>query len=107
MSYVRALEITKMVIDTITGEEFVSINKILSCEELRNIVYDTITHYQVLSDETEFEVSSWASKYARKYNRNKEIVVIKQIVEQKLNYSYIRNNLLKEVLDSVTNNREF
>lgn len=74
MSYVRALEITKMVIDTITGEEFVSINKILSCEELRNIVYDTITHYQVLSDETEFEVSSWQA------NMQGNIIEIKKLL---------------------------
>lgn len=102
MSYNKALIITKMVIDKITRDDFYTSHTLLSCFELRNVVYDIIVNYKPQKNETSFEVSCWASRYARKYNRNKEIIVLEDNKSEKLNYSYIKNILLKQVFDTVT-----
>lgn len=108
VSYTKALEITYEVIKKITSDEFSSINSILSSEELRDIVYETIIHYPSSSTESEYEISCWASRYARKYSRDKEIMVIdKHKRQEKLNYYYIKNTLLKNVIDCITNNSVF
>lgn len=108
VGYTKALEITYEVIEKITSDEFNSINSILSSEELRDTVYETIIHYPASLTESEYEISCWASRYARKYSRNKEIMVIdKYKREEKLNYFYIKNTLLKNAIDSVTQNSIF
>ena len=108
INYSKALEMTYLVIKKITSDEFQSKQGILSCEELKNVVYDILTHYPISKEENEYEVSCWASRYARKYNRDKEILVINKFKEKsKLNYDYIRNTLLRCVIDSVTNNKIF
>jgi len=108
MSYNKALEITYEVIEKITSAEFHSINSVLSSGELRDIVYETIIHCPSSLTESEYEISCWASRYARKYSRNKEIMVIdKYRRQEKLNYYYIKNTLLKNVIDSITNNAIF
>lgn len=105
MGYTKALEITYEVIEKITNDKFHSINNILSSEELRDTVYETIIYYPASLTESEYEISCWASRYARKYSRNKEIMVIDKYKRQeKLNYFYIKNTLLKNVIDSITNN---
>lgn len=106
--YALALEMTKQIIDEITNEDFECDGNILSCKELRNIVYSEITNGKSSSSESEFDVSCWASRYARRYNRNEEMVVLKDYGQKdKLNCSYIKNVLLKEVVDSVTGNSIF
>src|SRR5699024_5348350 len=75
--YALALEMTKQIIDEITNEDFECDGNILSCKELRNIVYSEITNGKSSSSESEFDVSCWASRYARRYNRNEEMVVLK------------------------------
>lgn len=108
VSYNRALEITYQVIEKITDQKFLSINNILSSEELRDVVYDTIIHFQPSPMESEYNISCWASRYARKYSRNKEIIVFGKYGNcEKLNYYYIKNTLLKNVIDSVTHNKIF
>lgn len=108
INYSKSLEITYEVIKKITSDEFQSKQDVLSCEELKDVVYDVLLHYPILKEENECEVSCWASRYARKYKRNKEILVINKFKEKsKLNYDYIRNTLLKNVIDSITNNKIF
>lgn len=108
VSYNRALEITYQVIEKITEPKFHSLNNILSSEELRDVVYDTIIHFQPSLTDSEYNISCWASRYARKYSRDKEIIVFGKWGNcEKLNYYYIKNTLLKNVIDSVTNNKIF
>lgn len=108
VSYIHALELTKIVMNKITNQDFKSIDIILSCQELRSIVYETIVHYNTSDIQSELEISCWASRYARRYSRDTEIMVIKKYgAKEKLNYSYIKNILLKEVLDSITGNTIF
>ena len=105
MSYNRALIITREVIDRITHQDFNTSHKILSCFELRKIIFETIINYTPQTDENEFEVSRWASRYSRKYNRNKEILILGTGKEvEKLNYSYIKNILIKQIIDDTTQN---
>ena len=108
VSYDKAFDITNQLIEKITDENFHSINNTLSSEELRDAVYDTIIHFQPTSTESEYNISCWASRYARKYSRDKEIIVFRKFGNfEKLNYYYIKNTLLKKVIDSVTNNKIF
>lgn len=108
INYVKALEITNQVIEKITSDDFKTINQLLSSEELRDIVYDTIIHYDISLKENEYDISCCASRYARKYSRNKEIKVYNKYGKyDKLSYLYIKNTLLKNVMDSVTDNKIF
>lgn len=109
-SYEQSLDITYSVIRKITDKNFkiIDTDGVLSCGELRNVVYKTILDYKPLASNSEYELSCWASRYARKYSRNTEISVLKEYGEvEKLNYSYIKNNLLKEVMDRITGNTIF
>lgn len=108
VSYTKALEMTYEVIEKITSSSFLSINTIFSCEELRDTVYNTIIHCPASATESEYDISRWASRYARKYSRDKQIMVTDKYGRQeKLNYYYIKNTLLKNVIDSITNNKIF
>lgn len=108
INYTKALKITYAVVREITSNKFQSKDNILSCEELRDAVYNSIINYQISEGESEYEVSCWASRYARKYSRKKEIIVITIHNEQsKLNYDYVKNTLLKYIVDDVTNNQAF
>ena len=108
MNYAQALELTNKVIDEVTATEFKSVNTILSCKELRTIVYGAITSCRASDVHTEFDVSCWASRYARRYNRNEEIIILRSYGEkQKLNCNYIKNVLLREVVDRITGNSIF
>lgn len=105
IDYTKALMITETVINEITSDHFVTSHSMLSCFELRNVVYESLVKYKPQRDESDFEVSCWASKYARKYNRNKEILILKDNNQsEKLNYSYIKNQLISQVFDSITHN---
>lgn len=106
--YVQALEITSNVIDIITDEKFKSVDNILSCQELRTIVFDAISHFKIKETKSELEISCWASRYARKYSGNTVIMVLDNYGgKERLNYYYIKNKLLKEVMDSITGNTVF
>lgn len=108
INYVKALELTHQVIEKITSDDFITLNSLLSSEELRDIVYDTIIHYNISLKENEYDISCCASRYARKYSRNKEIRVIDRYGRyEKLNHLYIKNTLLKNVMDFVTDNKVF
>ncbi len=108
MSYNKALVLTDDIINKITDKKFETTLNILSCCELRMVVYDSITHYKPQNGESEFDVSCWSSRYARKYNRNKEIVVWNTHNEQeKLNYDYIKNILIKKVFAQITGNESY
>ena len=110
ISYEQALDITYNVIKKITDKDFeiIDTDGVLSCDELRNVVYQTILECEPVDGKSEYELSCWASRYARKYSRNTEIIVLKEYGEtEKLNYSYIKNNLLKEVMDKITGNTIF
>lgn len=110
VSYEQALDITYSVIKTITDDKFKTIDEgeVLSCEELRNVVYYAILKYAPDDGKNEYELSCWASRYARKYSRNTELIILKDYGEiEKCNYSYIKNNLLKEVMDKITGNTIF
>lgn len=108
MSYIKASEIACEVIQNITSDEFQSKEDILSSEELKDAVYETIIHHQATKAESEYEISCWASRYARKYSRSQEIMVTSKYgVQYKLNYEYIKNTLLKNVIDAITNNEIF
>lgn len=105
MPYKSALLITDYVIDEITQHKFTTSHDILSCFELRSVVYHAILQYAPEGGENSFDVSCWASKYARKYDRCKEILVVKDNGEtEKLNYSYIKNTLLRQAIDSISGN---
>lgn len=106
VSYNKAFDLTKQIIDEITDENFVYNdlhNNVISCLDIRQTVYKTIVNYQGTEGETEFEISCWASRYARRYGKDNEILILrKQNEPEKLTYSYVRNILLKEVIDTVT-----
>lgn len=105
MPYARVLDIVLDVIKKITSDNFITKGQYLSSDELRNIIYGAIVTCEPNKEENEFDVSCWASRYARKYNPNIEIMVQKDNdEEQSLNYSYIQDKLLKQVIDSVTGN---
>lgn len=81
---------------------------ILSSEELRDIVYNTIIHLPIPKTENEYNISCWASRYARKYSRNKEILVFdKYEREEKINYYYIKDILSKNIIDLIIDNKIF
>lgn len=106
--YEKAFEITIRVINTITSESHKRINEFISSLELRETIYETIINYTPSSKEYGYDVSIWASRYARKYNRNSEIMVLcSEKNKEKLNYSYIKNVLIKEIFDKVTNDSTF
>lgn len=108
MPYDRALLVTSDVINEITKKDFHISNKLLSCFELRDVVYQTIVGCQVKGVENEFELSCWASRYARKYNRNKEILVLNAKGDiSKLNYTYIKNTLIKQIVKKVTKSTNY
>ena len=108
VNYLEALELTCQVIEIISSPQFESKGDLLSSEELRDIVYQTIIHFQPSLTESEFNISCWASRYARKYSRSKEILVVDKYSNyEKMTYYYIRNTLLKKVIDDVTNNKIF
>lgn len=106
ISYEKALDMVNTVINKITNQEY-DIESSLSNKELKNIVYETILACKSSDIETEFEVSCWASRYARKYSRNYEMTVLKQERREKLNLYYIKNILIKEVMDNITGNTIF
>lgn len=94
-----------IVIEKITSDSFYANQNLLSCFELRDIVYDTIVSYMPQESETGFEVSCWASRYARKYNRNKELLVLDALNNGgNLNYSYIKNTIIMQIIYSITGN---
>lgn len=104
MEFDGAMALTNEVIKEITDESFKIANSILSLKELRDVIYNQILKYSSTNN-SELDVSCWASRYARKYSRNIEIKVIKPYGKaEKLSFSYIKNELIKEVMDSITNN---
>lgn len=108
VGYTKAFEITCEVVESITSDEFQSIDNLLSSNELRDIVYETIINYSPSLTESEYEIGCWASKYARKYVRSKEMMVIDRYKRQeKLNYYYVKNTLLKNAIDAITSNKVF
>lgn len=108
VSYSRAISLTEEAIDIITSSDFQSAESILSCSELRDVIYDTIVNYTPSESETEFEISCWASRYARRYNRDIEIMVIKEDGgKERLNYNFIKNTLLPKVINKVTGDSIF
>lgn len=108
VNYLEALELTCQVIEIISSPQFESEKDLLSSEELRDIVYDTIIHFRPSLTESEFNISCWASRYARKYSRSKEILVIDKYNNyEKMTYHYIKDTLLKKVIDDITNNKVF
>lgn len=108
VSYPRALELTDKIIQIITDNKFICDAQILSCNELRTVIYDTIIGYHPSKPETEFDVSCWASRYARRYSRDTEIIVLKDSEEPaRLNYNYIKNTLLLHVINKITGDAVF
>lgn len=106
--YNIAIYLTNDVINKITDKKFKTNDTTLSCAELRNVIYDSILNCSVKEYCSEIEKSCWASRYARKYNRNEEILVINENGNiDRLNYHYIKDALIKEVLDSLTYNSIF
>lgn len=103
VTYSKAIDITEKAISTITSPDFHSADSTLTCSEMRDVVYNTIINYSPFGSETEFDISCWASRYARRYNRKTEIIVIKEDGSQeRLNYNYIKNTLLPTVITRVT-----
>lgn len=109
ISFPKASEMTYVVINKITSSDFQNKSDFLSSKELRDIVYDTIINYKVSNTQSEYEISCWASRYARKYSMTKEMVVVdnKYNERYKLNYDYIKNILLKKAMNDITNNKIF
>lgn len=109
ISFPKASEMTYVVINKITSSDFQNKKDILSSKELRDIVYDTIINNKVSNTQSEYEISCWASRYARKYSMTKEMMVVDNKYKEryKLNYDYIKNILLKKVMNDITNNKIF
>lgn len=103
MPYAKAIEIACKVVEYITSDKFQVNDGELSCFELRNIIYDTIVSQEATSTDKEFTISCWASRYARRYNRNTDILIqTHHNKKEKLDYSYIHDTLLKHIFDKVT-----
>lgn len=58
ISYTKALKITYNVVKKITSDDFKSKEDILSCEELRDNIYNSIINYQISMGESEYEVNN-------------------------------------------------
>lgn len=108
MPYEKAIDIAFKVVTQITSNDFKANGDYLSCTELRHIIYQKIISQKSTKNDKEFSISCWASRYARKYNRNSEIIIQMQNNRtEKMNYAYVQNTLLKHIFDEVTGNEIF
>ena len=108
LSFKTALQITSSVMKKITSDQFdISETTDMSCSILRKVIYEAILNYKSNENNSEVEISKWASTYARKYNREEEITVLDHERREKLNYQYLKDEILKEVMDNVTKSNVF
>lgn len=108
LSFKTALQITSCVMRIITSDQFdITETSDMSCSVLRKVIYEAILNYKSNDNDSEVEISKWASTYARKYNREEEITVLDGEISKKLNYQYLKDEILKEVMDNVTGSSVF
>lgn len=107
MPFDKSLDIACEVVTKITQDNFKTNNDYLSCRELRDIIYEQIITQKSDESNSELMLGCWASRYARMYKRESEIIVTTNNAKHKMNYAYIQQDLLKRVFDTITGSETF